>query len=216
PGLPPISARAWPRWPIARAGRVPRAEPTDNLSLSLSEVPIQDRQVHEPLAELGETDTAPEEGRGLKPGQSRTAGTAAGGRRAYRAAGRRKRTGSRWRRPEVPGGTAHVGERSGVGARAKPPPRLPRTPSSLWGRGQEEAERRPLGWTSQHCTSVCCPGEQSRAPPPAPKGKRRKHPKRSELKGLGQGASWCSCAACVRVRVSRRPGEAAIKSRADH
>ncbi|XP_040495975.1 NADH dehydrogenase [ubiquinone] 1 alpha subcomplex assembly factor 8 isoform X5 [Ursus americanus] len=40
----------------------------------------------------------------------------------------------RWRRPWVPGGASHVGERSGVGARARPPPRLPRTPSGLWGR----------------------------------------------------------------------------------
>ncbi|XP_044103183.1 NADH dehydrogenase [ubiquinone] 1 alpha subcomplex assembly factor 8 isoform X1 [Neovison vison] len=78
---------------------------------------------------------------------------------------------------------------------------------------QEEPEGRPLGWTSQHGTSVCCPREQSPAAPMAPKGKWRKPPKRSELKGLGPGASWCSCAACVRLRVSVRPWEATIKSR---
>lgn len=37
----------------------------------------------------------------------------------------------------MPGRTAHVGERSGVGAGAEPPPRLPRTPVSLWGRGED-------------------------------------------------------------------------------
>lgn len=86
----------------------------------------------------GRSGHRPEEGRGLgKPGQSRSAGKAAGGRSAYRAAGRRKRMDLRWRRPWVPGGASHVGERRGVGARARPPPRLPRTPSGLWGRGEE-------------------------------------------------------------------------------
>ncbi|XP_047563909.1 NADH dehydrogenase [ubiquinone] 1 alpha subcomplex assembly factor 8 isoform X1 [Lutra lutra] len=79
----------------------------------------------------------------------------------------------------------------------------------------QEPEGRPLGWTSQHGTSVCCPRKQSPAAPTAPKGKWRKHPKHSELRGLGPGASWCSCAACVRVRVSVRPREATIKSRVD-
>lgn len=47
-------------------GAGPCPEPTDNLSLSQSEVPIQDRQIHEPLAELGQTRPRPGKGTGTE------------------------------------------------------------------------------------------------------------------------------------------------------
>lgn len=62
---------------------------------------------------------------------------------------RRKRREPIWRRPQEPGRTAHVRQRSRLGARAEPPPGLPGASGGLRGRGKQRAEpvsRRWGGW----------------------------------------------------------------------
>jgi hypothetical protein len=117
PGFdPPIVALLSLPRPIARKGRARRRE---HLRLSQSKVSARDGQERRPITEAQDCDSDQPENRiGGESGCSRVR--------------LRKRQGPRWRRPREPKRTAHVCERSGVGACAEPFPSLPRASGGLW------------------------------------------------------------------------------------
>lgn len=117
PGFdPPIVALLSLPGPIARKGRAQRRK---HLRLSQSKVLGRDGQRLRPITEAQDCDPDQPENRiGGEPGCS-----------LIRL---RKRQCPKWWRPRGPERTAHVCERSGVGACAAPSPSLPRASGGLW------------------------------------------------------------------------------------
>lgn len=100
------------------AGRGHRGPKTSELSQS--KVPVREGQGPVPITEEQARDSdQPEDSMGGGAGCS--------------IIRRRKRRDPAWRRPRGPGGSAHVRQRSLMGARAEPSPSLPGAPGGLRG-----------------------------------------------------------------------------------
>ncbi|MEJ1269204.1 hypothetical protein NN561_000013 [Cricetulus griseus] len=119
PGFaPPIIARLW----LPPANRPQeRGEGSENMErLGQSQVPARDGQGLRPITEEHASDAD-------QPGGS------VGGADGCLRSRRRKRRDPTWRRPRGPGRSAHVRQRSRMGARAEPSASLPGPPGGLRG-----------------------------------------------------------------------------------